>query len=435
MRAAAAIVALAALTATVVSVRVQTPAPIKNTKIGPLEGSRPAFEPSIVVSRKDPNIIVGGICMNAAAFTKDGGKTWGETLLTSQHGVAGDAAMATDSDGNFYYIHLSNGKQPNGWLDCIVSQKSTDGGRTWSDGAQIGYNHPADQDKAWPTTHPTKPWVYVTWTQFDTYGSNDPTKRSNIMFSGSTDGGATFSEETRINQYSGDCLDGDNTTEGAVPAVDKEGRIFVAWAWGESIWLDRSYDGGKTWLPKDIDVTPIVGGWNMSIPGIGRANGMPVLMVDNSDGPNAGTLYILWADQRFGAADTDVFIVSSKNQGDTWSKPLRVNKDGAGKQQFFPWLAVDATTGNVYAVYYDRRAHTDNQTDVFVAFSTDGGKTFMERKVSEKPFFPTTGAFFGDYNNISAHGGVVAAIWTRMDNRVTTVWTAVMKHAELVATR
>ena len=48
------------------------------------------------------------------------------------------------------------------------------------------------------------------------------------------------------------------------------------------------------------------------------------VMVDNSDGPNAGTLYVLWADQRFGATDTDVFIISSKDQGDTWSKPLRV---------------------------------------------------------------------------------------------------------------
>lgn len=373
--------------------------------------------------------------MRAAAYTMDGGKTWGETLLESSYGEAGDATITSDKEGNFYFFHLSQGKQDGGWLDSIVCQKSTDGGKTWNNGAQIGFNHPADQDKPWPTTHPTKPYVYVTWTQFDKYGSKKPEDRSNIMFSASTDGGGTFSKQLQINEFSGDCIDSDNTTEGAVPAVDRQGRIFCAWAWGETIWFDRSYDGGKTWLNHDIGAASIIGGWDMSVSGVGRCNGMPVLMCDNSDGPNSGTLYILWADQRFGEDDTDVFIVSSKDQGDTWTKPLRVNKDAKGKQQFFPWLAVDETTGYVYAVYYDRRAYSDDQTDVYVAFSTDGGKSFTERKVSESPFVPSNAAFFGDYNNISAHAGVVTPIWTRMDGKVTTVWTALIKHSELATRR
>ncbi|HXH60454.1 MAG TPA: sialidase family protein [Fimbriimonadaceae bacterium] len=424
-----------ALVAALVALPAQQPASFKNIQIAPLDGSRSAFEPSITVNKKDPANVVGGACMNSASYTTDGGKTWGETLLQSQYGVYGDPALTSDSDGNLYYVHLAAGKERDHWLDRIVCQKSTDGGKTWSDGASIGYNHPADQDKAWPVTDPTKPYVYVTWTQFDKYASRKPEDKSNIMFSASMDGGETFSRQVRINEFSGDCLDGDNTTEGAVPAVDKKGRIFVAWAWGPSIWFDRSYDGGKTWLDHDIEVTPIVGGWDMDIPGVGRANGMPVLVCDNSDGPNAGTLYILWADQRFGESDTDVFIVSSKDQGSTWSKPKRVNGDGAGKQQFFPWLAIDDTTGYLYAVYYDRRAYDDSRTDLYVAYSTDGAKTFGEKKISESPFTPTRNAFFGDYNNISAHAGVIAPIWTRMDDRKTTVWTAILKQADLIGSR
>lgn len=407
------------------------PGAFTNVQIGPLQGGGSGFEPSVAVSRKDPANIVGAISMASATYTSNGGGSWAETTLKSKFGEAGDPALASDVDGNFYYFHLSNGPGPGGWLDRIVCQKSTDGGKTWSDGASIGFNGAADQDKPWPATHPSKPYVYVTWTQFDTYGSKDPNKHSNIMFSGSTDGGKTFSPAVRINEKSGDCLDSDNTTEGAVPAVDKQGRIYVAWAYAGQIYLDRSTDGGKTWLAHDIDVTPQVGGWDMDIPGVGRSNGMPVLMVDNSNGPHSGTLTIVWADQRHGASDTDVFIVSSKDHGTTWSKPLRVNKDAPGKQQFFPWLAVDDTTGYLYVVYYDRRAYNDDQTDVYVAFSTDGGKTFTERKISEKPFVPVTRGFLGDYNNISAHNGVIVPIWTRMDKGRSTVWTAVIKHKDL----
>src|SRR5512132_2941744 len=119
-------------------------------------------EPSIVVSRKDPKVIVAGANIDQAMNSADGGKTWTMQHMTSPLGEAGDPALTSDADGNLYYIHLSNGGGPDGWLDCIVCQKSTDGGKTWSAGAAMGKNPPADQDKAWPVAHPTKPWIYTT---------------------------------------------------------------------------------------------------------------------------------------------------------------------------------------------------------------------------------------------------------------------------------
>ncbi|MCO5297421.1 MAG: glycoside hydrolase [Fimbriimonadaceae bacterium] len=407
-------------------------APFKNVQVGPLEGNGTGFEPSVAVSRKNPRNILTAT-MQTAVSTANRGESWRSVPMKSSLGEAGDPALLSDADGNFYFFHLSNGSQPNGWLDRIVCQKSKDGGLTWSDGASIGFNHPADQDKAWPAAHPTKPFLCVSWTQFDKYGSRAPTDHSNILFSASGDAGETWSPAVRINDLSGDCLDGDDTTEGAVPAIDAAGNVYVAWSLSGTLYFDRSADGGKTWLKKDVVVGPQVGGWDMTIPGIGRANGMPVLMVDNSKGPHAGTLYILWADQRAGENDTDVFLTRSTDRGDTWSKPLRVNKDGPGKHQFFPWLAVDDATGYLYAVYYDRRAYDDLRTDVVVAHSTDGGATFKETVVSEKPFTPGTGAFFGDYNNISAHRGTIVPIWTRMDGRRTTVWTTILSHEDLVS--
>jgi hypothetical protein len=110
---------------------------------------------------------------------------------------------------------------------------------------------------------------------------------------------------------------------------------------------------------------------------------------------------------------------------------MRINKDKSGKQQFLPWMAVDETNGNIYIVYYDRRAYSDNQTDVYVAASIDGGTSFQESKISEKPFLPVSTSFMGDYVNISASHGFVAPIWGRMDAGKTSVWTATIRESDL----
>ena len=108
-----------------------------------------------------------------------------------------------------------------------------------------------------------------------------------------------------------------------------------------------------------------------------------------------------------------------------------MNDDKKGRQQFFPWLAIDQVTGHLYVVFYDRRNHTDEKTDVYVAVSQDGAKSFKNLKVSTKPFLPNSLVFFGDYNHISAHDGVVRPIWTRLDGVNLSVWTAIMDFKKL----
>ncbi|MGE0771303.1 MAG: sialidase family protein [Cyclobacteriaceae bacterium] len=400
------------------------------------EGRYPPVEPSIVINKKDPKNIVAGIVLDRVVYTHDGGESWKETKLTSPYGVYGDPALVSDSKGNIYYFHLADpsgeGRKNEAWLDRLVCHQSKDGGETWNEGDFIGLNPPADQDKPWPAVNPRKGDLYVTWTQFDKYGSADTTCHSNILVSKSTKEGKKWSKPLRLNHLPGDCLDGDNTTEGAVPAVSYDGKLFVAWSNRGTIYLDRSYDGGEMWLNNDIAVTQQEGGWSMEIPGLGRCNGMPVLMIDNSPSKFYGSLYIVWADQRNGENDTDIYFVRSHNYGDNWSVPAKINQDGPGSHQFLPWMAVDESTGYIYIVYYDRRNHDDLNTDVYLAYSTDGGSNFSEVKISESPFVPSEEKFFGDYTNISAHKGTIAAVWTRMDEGKTSVWTAVFKHDDLV---
>jgi hypothetical protein len=186
------------------------------------------------------------------------------------------------------------------------------------------------------------------------------------------------------------------------------------------------------WLSNDIVIGKQPGGWDIKIPGHDRCNGMPVLLVEKLKGQRQGMLFLCWADQRNGANDTDIWFSRSANFGDNWTSPSRINNDGKGKHQYLPWMAIDQTTGFIYILYYDRRDYEDNQTDVYLAYSVDSGNTFTNVKISESPFIPTDTEFFGDYLNISAHKGVITPIWARMDNGITSIWTTVIKHDDLV---
>lgn len=409
---------------------------IKNIKLDEQGSSnRYVCEPSIAINPRNPNNIVAASVLNNVYYTKDGGITWKKNELKSSLGVYGDPAVIADPSGTFYYFHLSDPTHGAGGydtekLDRIVIQSSSDGGETWTDGESIGFNHPKDQDKEWPTVD-NKGNIYVAWTQFDKYGDSDPNCHSNILLSTSKNG-KKWSAPIQISQTPGNCIDDDNTAEGAVPAVTPDGRIFVVWANQQKIFMDRSFDGGSLWLSNDLAIADQPGGWDLKIPGHDRCNGMPVLMTDKSKSFYRGSLYVVWADQRNGEDDTDIWFIRSTNYGDNWTPPRMINRNLPGKHQYLPWMAVDAVSGYIYILYYDRGDYDDMQTDVYLSWSTDGGANFKNVKVSETPFIPSDTAFFGDYLNIAAHKGIITPIWARMDDGKTSVWTAVIKHEDLV---
>jgi hypothetical protein len=397
-----------------------------------ISSSNSPEEPSIYVSPVNTDQLIGGSNINNFYHSEDGGLSWSEGLLTSAtNGVWGDPCCIVDTVGDLYFFHLA-WPLSGSWIDRIVCQKSTDGGLTWNDGSYMGLNGTKAQDKEWAVVDWTNNNIYVTWTQFDEYGSSNPNDKSIIEFSKSTDAGLTWSPAVKINQVDGDCIDSDITTEGAVPAIGPNGEIYVAWAGPAGLVFDRSLDQGETWLDNDIFVDPFPTGWDYGIPGISRCNGLPITVCDLSGGPYTGNIYINWSDQRNGEEDTDVWLARSTDGGDTWETPIRVNDDPAGKQQFFTWMTIDQVTGYLWFVWYDRRNYNDSNTDVYMAVSTDGGDTFINFKVSEEPFLPWSGVFFGDYNNVSAHNNVIRPIWTRLQDGNLSVWTAIIDTAAVL---
>ena len=172
-------------------------------------------EPSIMINPKNTNQLVAGSNIDNYYYSEDGGFTWTKgTLVSPGNGVWGDPCIIVDTAGSFYFFHLAN--PPGGaWIDRIVAQKFDFATHSWTDGTYTGLNGDKNQDKAWAVVDSANNNIYVTWTQFDDYGSGNPNDSSIILFSKSVDAGETWSTPLRINKVAGDCIDSDNTVEGA----------------------------------------------------------------------------------------------------------------------------------------------------------------------------------------------------------------------------
>lgn len=400
-----------------------------NVQIPPVNSRYPynECEPAIAINPKNTNHIAAGSVLQGYHFSKDGGKTWKSKNLTSKFGVYGDPVLIFDTTGRLYYFHLAS-KGEDEHLNRIVCQASDKIEGAFSIESSTKPNGTKVQDKHWVVINPKTNVIYMTWTQFDAYDSPDPKDSSFIMFSKSTNRGISWSEPKRISKFGGDCTDGDMTVEGAVPALGAHGEIFVTWAGPNGLVFQKSLDDGKTWLNEEKYVENQPEGWDIKVPGFYRANGLPFLVSDMSNGPNRGTLYLNWSDQRNGNDNTDVWLMKSTDAGATWSKPIKVNQDKTRSHQFMTAIAVDQTNGDLHFVFYDRSNYksSDKQTDVVWCMSKDGGNTFQQQTISEKSFIPNDKVFFGDYLGIAAVNGHIRPIWPRMDNGKISLWTALI---------
>lgn len=246
-------------------------------------------EVSIAINPKNPdNMIAASLHIgrppgpragSSHYVTFDGGKTW-KTVPTPNPSrlVQGDDIVVFSSDGIAYHVHLSfdgiRQTRPARAENGIIVNVSKDGGNSWTDGT-AAINHintvmPFEDKPGMVVDNaPGSRWkgnVYIAWTRFDVYGSANPEHRSQIYFTRSTDQGQTFSMPFRISDTGGDCVDSDNTVEGAVPAVGPNGEVYIVWAGPLGLVFDKSLDGGLT-FGKDKVISDMPGGWDFSIEG------------------------------------------------------------------------------------------------------------------------------------------------------------------------
>jgi len=391
-------------------------------------------EPSIAIDPNDTSVMVAGSVLNDYYYSTDGGQSWESYMLQCEYGVHGDPVLLIDKKSRVYYFHLASYEKTS-HLDRIVCQSAKSVDKKFCKGSFPKPNGTKVQDKHWIVENKENGELYMTWTQFDAYNSSKKEDSSIIVFSKSKDYGKSWSDPKRISYYGGDCLDSDDSVEGAVPAVGPNGELYVTWTGPKGLVFQKSLDAGETWMDKERLLFSHPGGWDLKVPGIYRANGLPILKCDLSEGKDRGTLYLNWSDQENGSDDTDVWLSKSVDGGVTWSDKIKVNQDNSGKHQFFTWMTIDQSSGYLYFIYYDRRNHQNDKTDVYMSVSMDGGLTFQDFQVSKTSFLPNDKVFFGDYLNIDVVDGAIRPIWPRMDNNKISLWVALINQKDLLFTK
>jgi hypothetical protein len=247
---------------------------------------------------------------------------------------------------------------------------------------------------------PKSNFVYATWTRFNFNTGAGVGANSPIYFSQSTDGGATWSPGAEISganaaictAFSGEpnpnACDQD---QGSHPVVGKDGTVYVAFGNGNTptaginqhliVKCGPGSDctNPASWsapvkISDDYGIQPVGPDPNTGCPG-GRTclppNGYRLddfvegsVSVDNS-----GKLYFAWADGRnlapncqgnaSGATppcDNDVFYSYSTDGGATWSAAFDLTPASKfnPNAQWMPWSAVSPDGKTLWVAYYDR---------------------------------------------------------------------------------
>jgi hypothetical protein len=369
-------------------------------------------EPSIAINPRNPKEIIAGTVLNEYYYSANGGLSWTALSLTSPYGVNGDPVVLIDNQGNYFYFHLSNPDEDTR-LDRIVCQRTSSLSYPMSTVGHTEVNGKM-HDKHWAAIDPNSGTIHMAWTQFDKYKSKTPGDSSVIVYAQSKDYGSTWSQPIRISRLAGNCLDDSGSIEGVTICMGLMGEVYIAYCLNEKIYLNVSVDGGQTWMSSEREIADQPGGWSFDISGIYRMNGFPSLQMDVSNSDFRGRLYLSWSDQRNGKSNTDVWLIYSDDQGQTWSEIKAVNNDHGSRQQFMSTMRVDPKTGHIVALFYDRRDHMDWRTDVFLAYSEDGGSTFKNFKLNKRAFAPNPKIFFGDYLAVDIYNDVVHAMWPEL---------------------
>jgi hypothetical protein len=134
------------------------------------------------------------------------------------------------------------------------------------------------------------------------------------------------------------------------------GTVAVVFGSGESIWLARSKDNGRTFAPpaKIADLPKLL---------LGRHRGPRVVIIGNT--------ILLSAI----ATESDLHLWRSTDGGRTWSKPIVVNDKPTAAREGLHAMAADAE-GHVAAAWLDDRLPGGKR--LWGAFSNDGGATWSK---------------------------------------------------------
>lgn len=440
--------------------------------------NRQANETTIAISPVNPNIVVAGandygmVPVFGDAWlgfyvSDDNGASWFNTMVpgfpsdTSAAGLAsplsgldgsGDPVVRFDAEGNLYVAGIAfnrNFDQEDlyndnvGYIAKYLYTPGTPGGTstpnsaanppnftyaftTVVDRGAVGFAVPNQPfgfagkfvDKEWlavDTNSSSSCYgnVYFSYTKFTGVVGAAP-----IVFSRSTDGGATFSQPVLISNKG---KDGTVSTQGSNITVGMDGTVYVAYRTfptnsdpTSKIQVVWSNDCGKH-FNKPVTVTSF-----FDMIGAGLSFRTPSFAWIAADDTDPNILYVAFTSRTSATElDADVFVARSIDSGYTWSTPVRVNDDATHKYQFWPTIAV--SNGALHVAWYDFRDSPspndpiadNNALNVYYATSNTSGVNYPAfshnlkvTDISHNPnclmFGGGTAAFHGDYIELDA---------------------------------
>jgi hypothetical protein len=268
----------------------------------------------------------------------------------------------------------------------------------------------------------------------------------------------------------------------SAPATGPDGKVYVAW-WDYSAnnaisiascdaatadcGRQASWSAPVTAAQLEADPAtgePVPFGCPINAQPGGRAAPVPSLAVDHSGGPGTGRIYLAWSDLRPGSGTTrcrfaggtgtpplsthetwDSFVASGTSLADLTSNATRASAavgtsiigdtetssaSAANSDDWFPWVAVDQTTGqawvNVYSTIGDPTRNTVHSTIARVAPAAGTQVAYSDQqRVSATPSdysgdgtsgCCTFGNDYGDYTGNAAAEGIAVPVYASRPN-------------------
>ncbi len=367
-----------------------------------------AFDPTnpdkLVAGWKQFNSQLSGNRQGGWAYSDNGGKNWNFPGVVTPGEQRTNIMVDVDSAGNFYYQNLHYAPSGDFAQDVQVF-KSLDGGVNWLDPV-YAHGEGADKGRIGIDRSGTASdgHIYLHWRE----GLDDR------HFTRSTDHGLSFEDPIAI----------PGSPAFGTIAVGPQGETYLSGRSeiGSLVGAKLVFDGfllATSLDARDPAVTPSFTTQTLNLGGspvmfISPNNPNPVgpigdvqVAVDQSPGPLRGNVYVFAPVDPVGIDNQDVNFIRSEDGGLSWSQPLRMNTDAADRNayQWFPMLGV-AGNSRIDAVWYDTRASLQpGMSQLFYAYSWDGGVTWSPNQAVTTPFstfigYPLGVQKIGDYSHL-----------------------------------
>jgi hypothetical protein len=330
----------------------------------------------------------GGAASIGFATSRDGGRTWREGLLPglTEHTVppgpstrASDPVIAYDPVRG---VWLANTLAIAQGVTRLTVHRSRDG-VSWTGpiDAALAQTQNLAYDKNWLTcdngaASPFRGRCYLAYTLVD-----DP--RDSVALQRSDDGGRTWSPPTTFQI----------PVTGVIPVVQPNGTLhLVFWSPRRGMVSMRSTDGGAT-LGEPVTIAEFQSR-------NARPLRSPPLVAVDVDA--AGGVVAVWQDCRFnmGCSANDV-VLSRSADGLAWSSPARVT---SGRNAVMPTIGVEPRTGRLAIAYYVIRA---DGIDAELVTSADGARWSAPQRLNPRrmslAWMPETtlGRMLADYIGVT----------------------------------